>query len=192
MDGRWAAKLWPRCHWPGRDHMHPLPPPLPTPFLGSLAQASWVRPRDASFCAVTYCRKVVGQEGVFPKRAESLLRPPRMDYNRMNSLEYPRVNRDQRLQRPQRFPIPPSPQSASAVDSYAARPAMVGAAQLCTQQPRLSGPTATLACSFPALLGLVLLLFCCSECQCHGLQYYPLASWKEMEAIFYPLLVGPS
>lgn len=52
-------------------------PPTPTPYplpRGSLAPAKLVQAMDSSFSAVTYCRKVVGQEGVSPN-GPTLLRP---------------------------------------------------------------------------------------------------------------------
>lgn len=67
--GAGAAKLWPAAPIGLGEITCAPPPPLPTPFLGEpwprLGQAM-----DASFSAVTYCRKVVGQEGVSPKRAD--------------------------------------------------------------------------------------------------------------------------
>lgn len=50
--------------------MHPSTP-TPYPLLGERASPGELgQAMDASFSAVTYCRKVVGQEGVSPKRAD--------------------------------------------------------------------------------------------------------------------------
>lgn len=47
------------------------PPPTPYPLPGgALAPDELGQAMDASFSAVTYCQKVVGQEGVSPKRAD--------------------------------------------------------------------------------------------------------------------------
>lgn len=125
----------------------------------------------------------------------TLLRPPRMDYNRMNSfLEYPLCNRgSQRLAPTAPALLPPS--SASAVDSYAGRdPLWWGAAQLCTPaELRLSGPTTTSALGVPfpssATSGYSPAAACSAKLT--GLLSTTLwASWKEMEAIFHPSSYG--
>lgn len=48
-------------------------PPTPTPYplpRGAVAHGELGQAMDASLSAVTYCRKVVGQKGVSPKRAD--------------------------------------------------------------------------------------------------------------------------
>ena len=55
-----------------------------------------------------------------PPNGPTLLRPPRMDYNRMNSfLEYPLCNRGPSAYSAHSAPTSFPPSSASAVDSYA-------------------------------------------------------------------------
>lgn len=69
--GAGAAKLWPAAPIGLGEITCTPPPPLPTPFLGERAgPGELAQAMDASFSAVTYCRKVVGQEGVSPKRAD--------------------------------------------------------------------------------------------------------------------------